>query len=68
MPAKIDQFKIKGLHGYKTFDLRLRDNTLILVGENGSGKTTVLRLLFYLLSGQWLYLAQYDFQELLLSD
>ncbi|MFA6413713.1 MAG: AAA family ATPase [Syntrophales bacterium] len=59
----INRFQIKNLHGYKNFDLRLADNTLILVGENGAGKTTVLNLFYYLLSGQWSSMAKYQFEE-----
>ncbi len=60
----ISNFKITNLHGYKSFDIDITDNTLVLVGENGSGKTTVLRLLFYILSGQWSSLAQFKFDSL----
>ena len=49
----ITRFEIKKLHGDKNIDLKLVDNTLILVGENGAGKSTVLQLFYYLLSGQW---------------
>ena len=61
--STITRFQIKKLHGYKNFDLRLIDNTLILVGENGAGKTTVLHLFYYLLSGQWSSMAKYKFDE-----
>jgi energy-coupling factor transporter ATP-binding protein EcfA2 len=37
---------------------------LILVGENGSGKTTFLRILFHVLSGRWLALVQYRFDSI----
>jgi predicted ATPase len=57
----ITKFRISKLHGYKNYDLNFKDNTLILVGENGAGKTTVLRLLFYVLSGQWSALAKFKF-------
>lgn len=67
MLGKIERFQIVGLHGYKNFDLHLTDNTIILVGENGTGKTTVLRLLYYLLSAQWGSLARYKFEELIVS-
>ncbi len=60
----ITRFQIKKLHDYKNFDLRLVDNTLILVGENGAGKTTVLQLFYYLLSGQWSSMAKYKFDEI----
>ena len=57
-------FKIEGLRGIRDIDVRIDNNTLILVGENGSGKTTFLRILFYFLSGRWLSLAQFDFTKL----
>ncbi|MGE4519931.1 MAG: AAA family ATPase [Desulfobacteraceae bacterium] len=62
--SNITLFEIKKLHGYKDFNLHFKDSTLILVGENGLGKTTVLRLLYYLLSGQWSALAKFKFTEL----
>lgn len=60
--AQITRFEIKKLHGFRDYDLRLKDNTLILVGENGAGKTTVLHLFYYLLSGQWNSMAKYQFE------
>ncbi len=59
----ITRFEIKKLHGYRHVDLRFVDNTLILVGENGAGKTTVLNLFYYMLSGQWSSMVKYDFEE-----
>ena len=45
--GKVNRFKIDKLFGHKNFDLVFEDNTLVLVGENGMGKTTVLRLLYF---------------------
>jgi ABC-type transport system involved in cytochrome c biogenesis ATPase subunit len=53
------------LHDSLTYEIKFEDNVLILVGENGSGKTTILRLLFYFLSGRWSSLAQYKFEKLI---
>jgi predicted ATP-dependent endonuclease of OLD family len=61
--SNITRFEIKKLHGYKNLDIPLNDNTLILVGENGAGKTTILHLFYYLLSGQWNSMAKYKFES-----
>jgi len=64
MGQDISSFEITGLHGHKSIDIRFKDNRLILVGENGSGKTSVLRLLYYFLSGQWALLHSIRFHSL----
>ncbi len=61
---KITVFKIKKLYGRQDFVLKFKDNRLILVGENGAGKTTVLRMLFLFLSGQWDELSKYPFESI----
>ncbi|MHC1754115.1 MAG: AAA family ATPase [Methanosarcina sp.] len=61
MNNALERFQIIGLHGNKNIDIKLNENTLILVGENGSGKTTFLRILFHFLSGRWLSLVQFRF-------
>lgn len=65
--SSITRFEITGLHGRKNLDLRLKDNTMILVGENGAGKTTVLHILYYLLSGQWASVARYRFDAVAIT-
>lgn len=65
MSTSLKRIQIVGLHGNKTVDIKIRDNTLILVGENGSGKTTILRILFHFLSGSWLSLFQFRFDEII---
>lgn len=67
IPGTLEKFTISGLYGKKTIDIRFQDNTLILVGENGSGKTTFLRILFHVLSGRWLSLIQYNFDSIRMS-
>ena len=63
----ITRFRIRELHGFRDIDIPIDDNTLILVGENGSGKTTILRLLYSVLTGQWDTIAVYDFHSILLE-
>lgn len=60
---KINIFKVNKLYGSLSFELRFVDNTLILVGENGSCKTTIIRILYYTLSCQWGKLRRYKFES-----
>jgi ABC-type transport system involved in cytochrome c biogenesis ATPase subunit len=64
MNSTLERFRIIGLHGRKTVDVAISENTLVLVGENGSGKTTFLRILFHFLSGRWLSLVQFRFESI----
>lgn len=64
MKSILERVTIQGLHGNRKVDVSLTDNTLVLVGENGSGKTTFLRILFHLLSGRWFSLIQYKFDSI----
>lgn len=50
MKMNIENFKIIGLFGKKDVSLTFKNKVQIYVGENGLGKTTVLNLLYYLLS------------------
>lgn len=58
------KFRVEGLRGQRTIEAKIEDNTLILVGENGSGKTTFLRLMFNFLSGRWHNLSQFKFERI----
>lgn len=57
--------KINGLHNSINFNIKFDDNNiLILVGENGTGKSTVASMLYYFLSRQWNRLAEYQFYSI----
>ncbi|EPT0358978.1 AAA family ATPase [Enterobacter cloacae subsp. dissolvens] len=47
-PPKIRDLRVKGLYGYKDVFLEFKDVTVI-VGKNGMGKTTLLKLIYSLL-------------------
>ncbi len=61
MAIHLSNFRIQGLHSRRTVELVIGDNKLVLVGDNGSGKTTIINILYYFLSRQWHRLAMYNF-------
>lgn len=68
MSANLERIQIIGLYDTsKCIDVQIKDNTLILVGENGSGKTTFLRILFNLLAGRWQELSTFSFKSAILT-
>lgn len=67
MKTNIEEFNITGLYGKRDYNVIFDDNQLILVGENGSGKSTIVSILNYLLTCQWEKLFEYDFKALSLK-
>jgi len=63
MHFQLERFRITGLHGSREIDIPISDNKLILVGENGTGKTTTANFIFYFLTRQWDRLADYQFES-----
>lgn len=61
MLGKLNRFYIHGLWGEKDVDLRFENNRLVMVGENGSGKTTILRIIYETLACKWTLLSVEDF-------
>ena len=64
MPFQLKQFTISNLYGYRTVDIRISDNRLVLIGENGTGKTTVLNILCFMLARQWHRIESYEFDRI----
>lgn len=63
MSMKLSGFRVEALHGKRTINLDFKDNCLVLVGENGSGKSTIVNLLYYFLSCQWRRMRDYNFNS-----
>ncbi len=59
----IESFKIDKLWGYRDIDLTFNKDINILIGPNGSGKTTILNLLHAILSADPLSLLNVNFEH-----
>lgn len=62
--AFIRLFRIIGLFGYKDVSIDFPSPYKIIVGENGSGKTTIINALYYTITKQFELLAKLNFQEI----
>lgn len=64
MSFPLERFQIIGLHGFRTVDITLSDGKLVLVGENGTGKTTIVNFIYFFLTRQWNRMAAYRFEAI----
>lgn len=64
---EISRFKITKLNRLYNYDVEFKDNALILIGENGTGKSTILTILNYVISRQWEKLTDYSFESISLT-
>lgn len=64
---KLKQFIGKDVRGYMNFDINFRESVTFLIGINGSGKTTVLKLLSGMLEPSYRVLNSIEFSELVLK-
>lgn len=64
MSTNLVKFTIHDLWGEKDVSLKFDNNKLILVGENGSGKTTILRIIYETLACRWSLLSVEDFSRI----
>ena len=64
---RLKRFIGKDVRGYMNFDINFRDSVTFLIGINGSGKTTVIKLLSGLLTPSFIDLTQIDYSEIELT-
>ena len=59
MAISLSRFRVLNLHGQRTWDVPIIDNRLVLVGENGTGKSTLATLVYHFLARRWSRIAAY---------
>lgn len=64
MNNTIQKFEIQGLFGYKDIGISFNDNVMIVIGENGFGKTSILNALSFTLQGEWKLLSNICFDSI----
>ena len=47
MATLLQSFEIIGLYHKYNYHMNFCDNKLIVVGENGAGKTTIFKIMYY---------------------
>ncbi len=65
--SNLKSFTINGLFGYKNIKIPFDKEAVILIAENGSGKTTILNALYYSISCQFDRLKTIDFDSIVLE-
>ncbi|NEP41585.1 MAG: ATP-binding protein [Okeania sp. SIO2H7] len=63
----LKSFSINGLFGYKDVKIPFEKEALILISENGFGKTIVLDTLYYSISGQYYKLSNIEFESVVIE-
>ncbi|WP_156103778.1 AAA family ATPase [Pectobacterium betavasculorum] len=65
--VNIENIKINGLNSEANYSIDIEDNSFIIVGENGTDKSTVLSMTYYLLKGDWSKLTDYDYEDITIT-
>lgn len=63
----LKSFEVESLNGVRTVRTVFNNNRLILIGENGTGKSTLLTMLYFVLSCQWHRLYEFDFSTITIA-
>lgn len=61
---KLKSFNIYKLYGYRNIEIDFDHSIKILIGENGLGKTTVLNIIYYVLSKNFSKLNTFNFESI----
>ena len=64
---KIKRLVVKDLYGNVGYNVKFNDDITFLYGDNGCGKTTILNILTYIITGKIYELFRYSFSKIELS-
>ncbi|WP_319480563.1 AAA family ATPase [uncultured Draconibacterium sp.] len=64
---RLEKFEAKNVHGYLNYDIDFKGRLTFLIGINGTGKTSVLKLILGLISPSHDYLNNIDFEFIKLT-
>ena len=64
MATLLQSFEIIGLYHKYNYHMNFCDNKLIVVGENGAGKTTIFKIMYYSLICDWDSLRTFEFEKI----
>jgi predicted ATPase len=65
--SQLKSFSINGLFGFKDVEIPFDKEAVILIAENGSGKTTILNILYYSISCKFHKLSTLEFESVILK-
>ena len=65
--SQLKSFSINGLFGFKNIKIPFDKEAVILIAENGSGKTTILNALYYSITCKFNKLRTIDFTSIVLE-
>ncbi|BAY07416.1 AAA family ATPase [Calothrix sp. NIES-2098] len=65
--SQLKSFSINGLFGFKDVKIPFDREAVIMIAENGSGKTTILNALYYSISCKFSRLNTIDFESIVLG-
>ncbi len=65
--SSLKSFRINGLFGFKNIEILFEKQSMILIAENGAGKTTILNALYYCISCNFPKLSTINFDSIVLK-
>lgn len=64
---ELEKFQIIKLNGDQDITINFKENKKILIAENGSGKTTIMNIMYYALKNDVNGLKKYDYAKCILK-